>query len=840
VTQTVICKLFFTVFLACSFVSFSFSQVLRGIVNDSNGEPIPFAKVQVENTSYGTVANSFGKFQLELNVGTHNLIMSASGFVKKKVTVEILKGENFESFELQEEMQTFDEVTIVFRSKKERGNEIMKQVIDKRSYFQDFLNEYSTDTYCFSSLEMDLVNDSITDSIIGKEKLNLLEWRALSYHKSPFRFKDKFYAYQDFMNKSADLGGNSVTIGVSIDGFDDNIVPDASMSQNPYLFINGIQDFDFSVFKSNISSPKITKSPLISPLAYNAFIYYSFYLENTFVNKEGVSMYEIRVEPRFEVEPLFSGTLYIQKDSLELSAYRLTVNPRAMHYFEVMNIVCDYTKIDEKLVPTRREFIYTIKERKSTINGLIRLKHSNYSFEVNDAAKHFWLETKVYDEKAFDRDSVYWLENRPIQLKAIEKQFISEQDSINDYLGSEEYLRSRDSIRNQITLLNVLFGGVGYVNSFKGHDLYIPGLISQVVPFGIGGYRHRLEPSYTKTFGSGKQLSFTPSIDYGFTNRDLKGGLRASYMFNPLKFSRIEVSFGDVYDFVTFNQNIQGALAPANRVRNQKLEVNFRKEYFNGFYAKTTLHYSDRQSIDNLTYPDWVEIFGNFQTPQPFNRYKILLATVDIEYHFRQRFIIKKGRKYILESPWPTVNFKYKKAIPNIFDAEARFDFVELSVHDEIDFKRYGNTMLNFTSGAFLQKENLRIIEHKFFRPSDQFFFSNPTTTMQLLDTALNTSNSYSQLNFIHNFNGFFLNKVWLINRLKLEESIGGGFLVIPDANFAQAEFFVGLQRMFRIRKEIFKVGIYAVTQSNTFDAASINFKIGVNLYNSFRDRWDY
>jgi hypothetical protein len=108
------------------------------------------------------------------------------------------------------------------------------------------------------------------------------------------------------------------------------------------------------------------------------------------------------------------------------------------------------------------------------------------------------------------------------------------------------------------------------------------------------------------------------------------------------------------------------------------------------------------------------------------------------------------------------------------------------------------------------------------------------------LDTALNTSNSYFQFNYIHHFNGFFLNKVWLINRLKLQETVGGNFLFIPDANFAQVEFYAGLERRIRIRRSIFKVGVYAVTQDNSLSKASINFKVGVNFYNAFTDKWDY
>ena len=85
-----------------------------------------------------------------------------------------------------------------------------------------------------------------------------------------------------------------------------------------------------------------------------------------------------------------------------------------------------------------------------------------------------------------------------------------------------------------------------------------------------------------------------------------------------------------------------------------------------------------------------------------------------------------------------------------------------------------------------------------------------------------------------------FLNKIPLISKLKLQETIGGGFIGIPDANFAQVEFFTGLERKFRIKKTVFKLGYYACMQGNTFDKSDIRYKIGLNLYDSFRDKWSY
>lgn len=60
---------------------------------------------------------------------------------------------------------------------------------------------------------------------------------------------------------------------------------------------------------------------------------------------------------------------------------------------------------------------------------------------------------------------------------------------------------------------------------------------------------------------------------------------------------------------------------------------------------------------------------------------------------------------------------------------------------------------------------------------------------MQLIDTLLSTASNYLQFNYIHHFNGFFLDKIWLLNKLKLEECVGGGLLSVPDKNSIPSKF---------------------------------------------------
>ena len=211
------------------------------------------------------------------------------------------------------------------------------------------------------------------------------------------------------------------------------------MSANPYLFINGIKDAHFSLFDNSISSNKLTQNPLVSPMADNAFMYYSYFLENTFVDSTGTMINEVNVKTKFDYEALFSGTLFIREGSWELVSYELQVNKKALNYFKDIHIICDYKKVGERLVPVRREFVYNLKEGKDLINGLIRVSHQDYKFVVDDSPKNFWLESTVYKEDAFEKDSSYWNETRPFTLKDFEKQFIKEQDSIILYHESEEY-----------------------------------------------------------------------------------------------------------------------------------------------------------------------------------------------------------------------------------------------------------------------------------------------------------------------------------------------------------------------------------------------------------------
>lgn len=815
------------------------AQAIKGVISDEKGEPLPFSKIWIENSSNGTRSNGKGEFILELDsLGIYNIRFSSTGYESITETINVDRDVVVFNVELKSSVLEFEEIQVTTENKRSKGKRIMKQVIDKRKSFLDSSSFYACSTYCFTSLDIrkpPKKGDTITDSIsLAPQKLNITEWYGQSYFKANERYKDIITGYTGYTDKAKN------TVEVSVSFSDDNLGDNTgSISTNPYIFVNGLKEADINIFRNKIEVPNLTQRPLISPLAYNALVYYNFYLERSFY-EAGEKIYEIRVDPVFQAEALFSGTIYIRENSMQPVAYELAVNKAALNYFKEMQIICHYKNIDGKVLPVHREFIYMIKEGRSTIHGNISLSHQDYIFDYDDSQRNFWLETQVYEPEAFDRDTSYWNGIRPFHLDTAATEFIRVQDSIAAYHSSEEYLKQQDSLYNTLTVWDFLFNGVGFRNTYKKQEFYFSSLLEQVIPFGVGGYRHSLKFSYNKEFKNAQSINIRPKIDYGFHNKDLKGSIKLGYVYNPRRFSQFSIFFGDTYDLINNYESIQGTIAPANRVRNQKVKVEHEQELINGLFFKVGATYSMRRAIQNIEYPEWVYLFGSFSEPKPFDDYAIFITEFELLYRFRQRYIYRGNKKIITESRFPELSLLYKKGYPNILGGQSDFDFLELRVYDKIDFKSLGQSEVKLTAGSFLRKKDLRIIENKYFRTSDLFFFSNPVNSMQMLDTSLNTSNSYLQANFIHHFNGFFLNKIWGINKLKLEETVGGGVLMIPDAHFNQVEFYVGIERMFRIKKQLFKIGCYAVASDNNFDVADIRFKFGVNFYDSFRKKWDY
>lgn len=813
---------------------------LSGTVTDDAENPLGYVSVYVENTTYGTATNIKGKYYLELDPGTYNIVFSFVGFEKKTVPVTITNKNVVLNTTMKENATALKEVTVSAKGK-DPAYEIIKNAQKKRAFYRNQVEGYQCQTYIKVSLEKEYKQrgDSIPDSLknkITRERMNMVESYSTTYYKSPSTFKEIKTAYRDLADKEAPQN-----VTVSFDYKDD--VPPSWDETNPALFYLNVSDADFNFYKSSLKLPNLGETPYVSPIGASAMVMYKFRLDEMF-HENGKLIHKIEVIPRFKTEALFSGYIYIMDGSWAIKSVDLAIAKNSLHYFKTFRVKQDHEPINDSVwVVSRREFFYTSREGRKTMIGNTIAVHSDYTINPEFPKKLFNNELYRTEDDAYDKDSTFWDSIRPITLKAEEMEFIEVQDSIKNYHESEEYLREQDSIRNHLNIWSFLVNGIYHRNRVRGTDWYISPLLEQIVPFGIGGYRHRLGGNIEKEWSKAKSVRLSGDIDYGFRNRDIKGEGEVSYLYEPKKFGRIYVGAGDVYDMVNTYESVQAIFSRSNYVRKTHFSAAHRMEYANGVYIKSGLEFSDRQSIEQLELDPFLnDLFGELNEPQPFDRYRVFLFDMKINLTFKQQYYTKPYKKVIVGSKYPRLNIHYKKGIPGVLNSEVDFDFLQLNLKHDFVLGTFGTSRYNITTGRFLRAKDLRFLEHKFFRGSDKWFFSNPLLSFQMLGPSLNTPNAYFQANYIHHFNGALLNKVPLINRLGLQTVGGAGALLIEDNNFVHTEAFVGIEWPFRLWKQVLKIGVYGSGSYDNENGNQLNtqIKFGMDFFNPVTNSWTY
>lgn len=844
-----------TSILFLMFSGWLFGQhIVKGTILDETGFSVPGVRVSVENSTYGVPSNANGAYFLELdNRDTVVVQYQMIGFEQKIDTI-VFAEENeliINDIILLNEVKNLETVEI-YADKRDIAGEVIRKVIDQKKTFRRSYDNFQCETYVKTSLEKEpRKRSALPDSLkseFGKlsqrQRMNFIESYAITRFQQKDKYKETILAHKDYSEKSNN------TVSVSADFTDPNsVVPTQVIQHNPYIFFEKTQDGDFDIYENLIELPRVTTKPLVSPLAINAFINYKFTLRSIFFEEEQ-KIYEINVTPRFPEAPLFEGTLYVIDSLWAIKSMDLNINASAMPFFRDFRVIQDFKNMDGHWVVTRRAYSYTVRDGSSLVLGNTRVRHSDYEFNLSRAAEGFEHHSfrnvlLEYDEEAFNRDSSYWEKKRPILLKPEEMDFIQYQDSIERVVNSNEYVDSVNAEYNKVKFWDVVLSGVGFRNREKKQEIFINPLINQMQPFGIGGYRHRLGGSYSKEFENAQKIRVSGDIDYGFRNKDVRGDLSVEYTYLPRHFGSLRVSGGDNYDFVTFDQSVANFFSRGNYVRKTFFNISQRFEIVNGLYGRLTFDYSTRRDISNLDKAPWaVEVGEALNWPEivPYETYTVSIFELDFLYRFKQKYILKGNKKLIVGTAYPELRLRYKKGVPTLFNSDVNFDFLEVGVSDEVNLATFGNLKWDVEAGTFFGKsaDEVQYIERKFIRGSDLFFFSNPLNTLQLLDSTFNTTKPYLQAYAIHHFNGAIMSKIPLINKLRLQLVGGGGALFIQEANYAHIEFYAGVERIFKIKQQLFKIGTYYVVRENNASSVNFNLKFGLDFFNTYTNSWSY
>ena len=269
-----------------------YCQGIRGQILDVNGEPVPYAAIFIRELTRGTTCNALGQFSLPLPPGNYTVFFRSLGYTE--VTRDITVGDDFTELKIELPPQTYmiPEVRIS-ASGEDPAYWIMRKVIGLASYHLNEVASYEAEIYIKGTAFLDEIPRAIArrievgDMRVREDEVYMLE----SLNRVEFTAPDKY----------------EMTVIAS-----QNTLPGYTQNVNPMDYVNA------SLYQEQIES-------FISPLARNAFTYYRFRFEGTFL--EGTYLVnKIRVIPKRKSQQLCEGYLYIVEDLWCLHSSALSIH----------------------------------------------------------------------------------------------------------------------------------------------------------------------------------------------------------------------------------------------------------------------------------------------------------------------------------------------------------------------------------------------------------------------------------------------------------------------------------------------------------------------------------
>ncbi len=440
----------------CFFALGAHAQGIKGTIN-SEGEPLPFATIFIEELGTGTSSNRDGYFEYRLAPGAYRVQFKYMGY--QSVTKEIVVKEQFETLdiELAPTVVQLREIEVAAR-REDPAYTVIRKAIAKSKYHTLQLDSYTAEVYIKGGGQLKKIPFYLKKEMkkegIDTSTVYLTESISKVTYTRPNTYKEE-------------------VISIRQTG-DDN-------STSPNGFIQG-----------SFYEPEIATA--VSPLSPRALAYYRFqYLGSFFDGEHEIN--KIRVVPRVRGEDVFEGEIYIveglwcihsvdlrtrklgfdiaikqiyapvaesvwmpinHKIGVEggilgirvayeylatLSNYTLTLNPD----LEVEKMLVIDEKIEREaakeiekstggLLNENTEAIFSEKEeftRKELRKTLRKYEKEmlEAADDLPDSVTFAYSQIKI-DSNAYIRDSAYWATMRPVPLREVEVRSYQKLDSI--------------------------------------------------------------------------------------------------------------------------------------------------------------------------------------------------------------------------------------------------------------------------------------------------------------------------------------------------------------------------------------------------------------------------
>ncbi len=734
--------------------------LVKGVVLDAKtNEPLPFVNIIFKNSKTGTTTDIDGNYILDTYYATDSLTASFIGynsstkFVKRDVSQTI-------NFELNTGGGvSIGEVTVTYK-----GNPA-HVILDRIIALKDVNNREKYDAYeyeVYNKVEFDLNN--ISDEFMDRRVFKNLDFifDFMDSTTSDKKYLPMFmteslsdYYYRRDPKSERELIKATKVSGVSNQSISQFL---GDMYQNVNVYENYIGVFGKS---------------FVSPIADFGKRFYKYYLLDSMV-VDGSFCYEIKFEPKQIQEPVFSGTMWINDTTYAIKRIEASINDNAnINFINGFSVEQRYKKVDgEYWMLAKDKLVVDFTVAKNSM-GLYGRKTTTYKdFLINELKPDEMfngLERVVVEQGANEKGEAYWNENRHDTLAENEQNIYKMVDSVKNV----------PAFRTFIDVVQLVFTG------YKEVGLFEIGPYFNAYSFNkVEGHRFRVGGRTSNSFST--NLMVEGYLAYGLKDMEFKYGGGLLYFLS--KDPRHSVSFNYSKDVEQLGLS-QNAFSEDNilssvlrRNPNDKLtgveefKIGTERFWFNGFSTDLTVTNRNMVPLGSIKYnlPDAAggTSVSSIQTTE---------VGIRTRFAYQEAFVSGEFDRISLGTDYPILELSLGFGLKDVLGGDYDYTKAVLSLSDNIKLGTFGRTNVKLQAGKYWGTLPFPVLE--IHNGNETYFFDN--SAFNLMNFFEFISDQYASAMVTHHFEGFFLNKIPLMRKLKWREVVTGRAVIgsLQDKN---------------------------------------------------------
>jgi len=769
--------------------------VIHGKTLDEKHKPLAFSTITIKELNKKVVSNGNGEYTVELNPGKYTFICQHVGYTTETKEIHVHENDQTHNFHLNPNELTLAEV-IIKAGVEDPAYSIIRNAIRERTNNGKKAGAYTCEAYIKGLIRTNDYPNSLFGQTIDFEDGDTSKKKIIFLSESISEIAVTNKNETKVVVKSTRVSGQTNGLGLA----------------TPFLL---------SFYENIVALPKsFNPRGFISPIADGALSFYNykylgaFYENNVMVNK-------ILVTPKRNFEPLFKGYIQIIENTWDIHGVSLSLDKQSLlEFVDKIKIEQQYEKVDFDTWMVGSQTIYPeVKFLGFDAGGYFTTLFSKYELNKNLDKREFGKVLLKYDSLSNKKPLDYWNNARPIPLLSEEIADFRKKDSLEKRREDPAYLDSLDRRQNKINPFGLVLNGQTFIHRNKKMNYTYDPLLKSVSYNTVEGLALQLSGSIEKNYTGRNQLTFTPVLRYGVTNKHFNAFLRTNYRFGKKYVNNVTTSFGSrVYQFNNANpipqiMNTFATLLSGNNYMKlyqaNFFQMTYQKAIGDGLELTGFVNYQDRIPLVNTdTSYAWgsSRIFNKF-TPnypteiinQPMNPHQNFVIGFRINFRPGTKYIELPDRVISSFSKTPTFSFQYTKGIKNVLGSDTDFDKWRFSVTGDINFKLGGEFKYRFETGGFINAKNVEVPDYNHFignltRKATPYVESFQVAPFYALS---NKEKIFLQLNVEYRLNGLLTNKIPLIQKLNLRVVTGANAIWLKDKNYT--EVFVGVDNILKL-----------------------------------------